>query len=472
MTEPAAPLLPKSLPVASASTPLERWLNRVGQDTAFGGLLDANPQIAVFAVDAEQKIVAWSKGAERLLGYRAEEVIGEHCLKANRCSQCIAECGLKLHGNIEGGFIELYDRAGRLVAFKKYTRVFHDAGGAFLGGVEMLVPTSLQTVQDAGELERRAESETFHGIITGDAAMKSMIEVVRSVAVSDVSVLVRGESGTGKELVARAIHEESHRKDKPFVAVNCAAFTPSLLESTLFGHEKGAFTGAIRTHHGVFEQANGGTLFLDEVAELPLELQASMLRVLQEQTFTRVGGLRPIQTDVRVISATHRSLREAVRKGNFREDLMFRLRVVPIFIPPLRERQRDIPLLAEHFLDEIAARARKPRRILTADANRALLQHRWSGNARELRNALEYACAVGRSAEIELGDLPPELRESVEGAPLSLAAPARRGATTAEEEAAAIRQALEEAGGHVGKAAAALGMSRPTFWRRRKKYGI
>ncbi len=292
--------------------------------------------------------------------------------------------------------------------------------------------------------------------------MFRVFDVIRNVAATDVTVLVRGESGTGKELVARAIHDESHRKKHPFVAVNCASFSPGLLESELFGHKKGAFTGAVADRAGIFAQADGGTLFLDEVAEIPMDLQSKLLRVLQERVIVPVGGNKALRVDVRVIAATHRSLREEVRAGRFREDLMYRLRVVPLFLPPLRERSIDVELLLRHFIDEHNRQGLRQVGRIAPDAMRALLSHRWPGNIRELRNVVDHAFAMGRGPEIRLDELPPEFTEQ------AAAKPRWRG----PDEATAIREALDAHHGDLAAAAAALGMGRTTLWRKRKALGL
>jgi transcriptional regulator with PAS, ATPase and Fis domain len=315
-----------------------------------------------------------------------------------------------------------------------------------------------------------ADSETFHGLVSRDPVMKRAFQSICNVAETDATVLLRGESGCGKELAARAIHRESHRRDGPFVPVNCAALTPSLVESELFGHVRGAFTGAVSERRGLFQQANGGTLFLDEVAELPLEMQGKLLRVLEERRVTPLGGEREIEVDVRVIAATHRALREEVKAGRFREDLMYRLRVVPVFLPPLRDRRGDVEALLWHLLVEFNARG--PRRVeqIAPDVMRALLDHAWPGNVRELRNVIEYAFAVGRGAELRRDELPPELREGTD--PERPAAIARRVGSPRREERARIREALQLSEGRIGEAAARVGMSRATFWRKRRKYEL
>jgi transcriptional regulator with GAF, ATPase, and Fis domain len=356
---------------------------------------------------------------------------------------------------------------------RKNARAFFDEDGRFAGGVEVLVPDSAPTKLSEPLLTRGLED--FYGLLTRDTAMKRSLQVVRNVAPTDTPVLIRGESGTGKELVARGLHLCSSRAEAPFLAVNCAAFTPTLLESELFGHERGSFTGAVRDKPGIFSLADGGTLFLDEVAELPLELQAKLLRVVQEQTFTPVGGVRSHKVNVRIVSATHRALREEVRAGRFREDLMFRLRVVPIFLPPLRERRQDIEFLLGHFTKERSDRTGRRLMGYAPEAMRALLDHSWPGNVRELLNVVDYTTAVAQGNLVTLGDLPPEFREIAPRIPdfspeTPVMAPRRR--MTMAEERQAILDALESAGGHVGRAAETLGMSRPTFWRRRKKHQI
>ncbi len=469
----------------------------------------AFPQAALFIVDGEQTVRAFSAGAEALLGFSAASVVGSHCRKSNRCQSCMTGCGLRDRGVIDGVPLVLYREDGTTVAVRKTARAFASVDGAFVGGIEILVrdddalsttttPSSssplppslppslrlpiLDDVIDA-PLERA-------GILTRDPAMRRLLSMVENVARSEVTVLLRGESGTGKELFARLLHEASPRANGAFVAVNCAAITPGLLESELFGHDKGAFTGAVGNHQGFFERANGGTLFLDEVAELPLELQAKLLRVLETRSFFRVGGKRAVDVDVRIVSATHRSLRAEVAADRFREDLLYRLRVVPVFLPPLRERRADIPLLVERFVQRLNAQAatRRGRMVETVApaAMRALLSWPFAGNVRELRNVVEYAFAVGAGSTIERADLPPEF--STAEHPASTAA-STTSSTAGLSEGPVVRRgrpvrvipdgeqrrliaALKATGGDVGAAAARLGLSRATFWRRRRDLGL
>jgi transcriptional regulator with PAS, ATPase and Fis domain len=312
----------------------------------------------------------------------------------------------------------------------------------------------------------------FHGIVTRDPAMKRVFRIMEKVARTDTNVLVRGDTGAGKELVARAVHALSDRRAGPFRALNCAALPPTLLESELFGHVRGAFTGAVRDNPGHFRLADGGSIFLDEVAELPLELQAKLLRVLETRTVIPIGAQDPVPVDVRIIAATHRALRTEVEAGRFRADLMFRLRVVPIFLPPLRDRTGDVMLLAQRFVQELNARGGRRVERVAPGAQTVLERHDWPGNVRELRNVLEYAFVIGEGPVLVEADLPPELLDPslAGGAP-----PAANLPPASEEEdaeVARIRRALERTGGNRERAARMLGVSRATLWRRMKAAGL
>jgi transcriptional regulator with PAS, ATPase and Fis domain len=421
----------------------------------------------VFAVDGERTIVHWSKGAEKLLGFAPAEAVGRLCLSSIRCRTCTLGCGIARYGEVDGVTLDHYRADERWVPTLKYAKGFFDETGEFVGGIEVLVPTG-PARREEGAPEEPAllprDAEAFHGLITRDAAMLRAFQTIRNVAETDATVLVRGESGSGKELAARAIHLESHRGEGPFVPVNCAALTPGLLDSELFGHVRGAFTGAVRDRKGLFEQASGGTLFLDEVAELPLEMQSKLLRVLEERCVMPVGTSTEIPVDVRVIAATHRALRREVEAGRFREDLMYRLRVVPVFLPPLRERRGDVELLLRFFLGQFNERGPRHVTSIAPRAMRALLNHAWPGNVRELRNVIEYAFAVGRGEELLLEELPPEFDRE--------AGTTQETSADARSERELIREALQLEGGKVGAAAARLGVSRATFWRKRRKYGL
>jgi two-component system response regulator AtoC len=295
--------------------------------------------------------------------------------------------------------------------------------------------------------------------------MGELFELVQKVARTEASVVIRGETGTGKEMVAKALHDLSPRSEGPFRAINCATLSPDLLESELFGHVKGAFTGAIRDRKGLFELADKGTVFLDEVAEIPLDIQARLLRVLQEQNFIPVGGTTPINVDVRLVSATHQSLREAVNAKKFRADLMYRIRVVPLFLPRLAERDGDVEALMWEFIHEFNERGHRYVTGVTREVVDAMLDYEWPGNVRELRNVLEYAYAVGDGPTLTCDELTPELR----GEPPPLTGEPR----TAEElERQQLMDALRKTGGRKGDAADLLGISRSTLWRRLREHNI
>ena len=389
---------------------------------------------------------------EALTGLKQEVVIGHVCLPEYIISP----------DNLAKVNIQLITQ-GKHTSVNKVVQILQDKAGVFAGGLGLLQPCPESNPSEPIKFERG--NQNFHGILSRSPAMLDVFRLIENAAETAVTVLVRGESGTGKELVARAIHDLSIRKNAPFLAINCAALSSNLLESELFGHVRGAFTGAIKDHSGLFQRAHGGTLFLDEVAELPLELQAKLLRVIQERNYIPVGGTGSVSVDVRIIAATHRSLREEVRNGRFREDLMYRLRVVPIFIPPLRERREDIGLLIWHFIQlHNADNFRKIEKIEPL-AMRTLLDYSWKGNVRELQNVVEYAFAVGRGTSLRLSELPPEFREPSTKEPNSKPAPT----LSNDQEAISIRLALEQNNGMITLAAQSLGMSRATFWRKRKK---
>ncbi|WP_225408360.1 sigma-54 interaction domain-containing protein [Stigmatella hybrida] len=311
--------------------------------------------------------------------------------------------------------------------------------------------------------EPEAAEELFHGLWTQDPHMRRLFRTIERAARTEASVLVRGESGTGKELTAHALHALSSRAKGPFRAINCAALSPSLLESELFGHVRGAFTGAVRDSPGHFRLAGGGTLFLDEVAELPLELQAKLLRALETHSVIPVGGREPISVDVRIVAATHRALRREVEQGRFRADLMYRLRVVPLFLPSLRERPGDILPLARRFLKDLNARGGRQVLRFSPQAQRQLHEYPWPGNVRELRNVMEYAHVMGEGPALSEAELPPEFNEQAHPAPRASEASHRSTAPVGVED---IHRALSQTQGNRAKAAALLGISRITLWRR------
>ncbi|MFZ2727851.1 MAG: sigma 54-interacting transcriptional regulator [Methylococcaceae bacterium] len=437
------------------NAPLIEFLSRLDKSSSFIQLLSLCAQQAIYIITENNTVLYWSAGMEQLTGINSAEVLTQ-----------TAPLDYRLTKQNSSQLINLIHAQGYEITLKKTVKLLQDTQGNSLGGFVLLESYN----EELPVQTTTHNKQNFHGIISRSPAMRAVFQIIENAAETAATVLVRGESGSGKELVAKAIHQLSARKNAPFLAINCAALSSNLLESELFGHVRGAFTGAIKDHTGLFQRAHGGTLFLDEVAELPLDLQAKLLRVVQEKNYLPVGGTQTISVDVRLVAATHRSLREQVKNGQFREDLMYRLRVVPIFIPPLRERREDICLLLWHFIH--LHNAQQVRRIEKIDpaAMRLLLDYPWRGNVRELHNVIEYAFAVGRGTVLRPSELPPEFREPqpvespVELRHFKLLSP--------EVEASAIRQALVDSRGAITPAARSLGMSRATFWRKRKLYDL
>ncbi|HSM91570.1 MAG TPA: sigma-54 dependent transcriptional regulator [Anaeromyxobacteraceae bacterium] len=316
-----------------------------------------------------------------------------------------------------------------------------------------------------------AGGEPVAGILGRSPALKGVLGILQRIAPSDVPILVEGESGTGKDLLARAAHALSRRAAGPYLALNMSAIPENLAEAELFGHEKGAFTGAEQERAGYFAEAEGGTLFLDEIGLLPLPLQAKLLRVLQDGEFTPVGSRKPRKADVRVVAATNEDLARAVKEGRFREDLWFRLRVVPVRLPPLRERREDIPLLVEHFVRKHAVRLDRPPLAPDAAAMRALLDHSWPGNVRELEHAIERGLLLAQGEAITLADLPPELAPGAPAEAGGADGGRYRRARDAWEQRF-LEDLLREAGGSVGKAAELAGLHRSTLYEKLARYGL
>ncbi len=421
----------------------------------------------ILTVDERRRIAHFNRAAETITGYAAKEALGQPCLEifrqllmAERCVVCAAWDDKKYLREVERVILRK-DGTHRAV---KVTVTALTAGGRREGIVVTL--HDLQPLRDLKEqvLQRYG----FHNLIGKSHRMQAVYRLIEQVAEATASVLIEGESGTGKELVARAIHYAGPRADKPFVAVSCAALPETLLESELFGHVKGAFTGATYNKVGRFDAADGGTIFLDEIGDISPHIQLKLLRVLQEHEFERVGESKPRRVDVRVIAATNKDLPRLVREERFRDDLYYRLKVVPIHLPPLRDRRDDIPLLVEHSVKKFRGETGRAIEGPTEGAIAALLAYAWPGNVRELENAVEHAFVCGKGARFGPEDLPVEVRLSLQpptegGTPLNV---------KEQVERDAIVRALREAQGDRGAAARALGMARNTLWRKLRKYEI
>ncbi len=426
----------------------------------------------VFVTDAEGRIVCWNKGAERITGRSAEEMGGRVCDVFG--GGCSFEEMVK-SGGVTNAEREITTRDGRAIWVLRNARILRDAEGNLLGGVENFVDiTSLKRAREEitllrSELEDRSRFERLYG---KSAVMQEVYQLIERVAASDASVLLQGESGTGKELVAHAIHIRSARSERAFVKVNCSALAEGVLESELFGHVKGAFTGAVSDREGRFEAADGGTLFLDEVGDLSPYIQLKLLRVLQEREFERVGETKPRKVDVRVIAATNKDLKSLVSEGRFREDLYYRLKVVLIELPPLRRRKNDLPLLVDHFIKRFNRETGKSIRGYTGAALAALMDYDWPGNVRELENSIEHAFVTCQADTIDIYNLPGELRvTNLRGMsePLRRPEPEEPGDG---EERARIVLALRRNAWNRTKTAAELGFSRTTLWKKMKRYGL
>jgi two-component system NtrC family response regulator len=349
-------------------------------------------------------------------------------------------------------------RNGTLMKGKKVNNVRLENGDEFqIGSFKIKLDDDVDDWDQPTEESRVLEKESFQGIVGTSPAIRNLFEFIKRVSDSDGTVLINGETGTGKELVARAVHALGVRAKGHFVAINCSAISPDLVESELFGHEKGSFTGAVKSRKGAFEQANGGTLFLDEVGDLSLDLQPKLLRVLEDGVIRRVGSQIENEVDVRVVAATHRDLKEEVDNGNFRADLLYRLFVLPLFVPPLRERKEDIELLTRHFMGS--------RGELVPEAQQYLVDHPWPGNVRELKNVLERACIMKVDGSIEPGDLIFLDEEGTE--------PEFSDDHSLEDlEKMYYSRALEKSDGSIRAAAKSLGIPKSTFFDRLKKYGL
>jgi two-component system response regulator HydG len=435
-------------------------------------------QDGVMIVDTGGTIISVNRAFEMIIGYTRDEIVGRSCTSLN-CNTCeLARekdtcnwCRLFRTGNLKQKRCVIMRKNGTYVQVLKNASVLHDAEGSVIGAVETMTDITELVEKDtqieAFRRELRSE-DGFHGILGSSALLQQVFDLITNAAQSDAPVIIFGESGTGKELVARAIHETGIRRRKPYVKVNCASLTESLLESELFGHVKGAFTGAYRSRKGRFEAAQGGCIFLDEIGDLPLATQVKLLRVLEEKIIERVGDNRPIRIDVRIITATNRNLKKLVQQGAFREDLFYRINVIPIFVPPLRERVGDIPLLAESFFRRNQLKSQKKIRGISNAAMEQLLAYSWPGNVRELKSAFEYAFVTCQESMIQPHHFPPAVYQTQPLAMNRTNVPLSRKEMQKKE----LIEALQSAAGNQSRAADILGISRVTVWNRMKKYGI
>ena len=434
-------------------------------------ILDAVEQ-GIFTVDETTRITSFNSAAEAITGYRAAEAIGRQCAEIFRTDLCDGICPLKqsigTREAVRNQRVRIRNRDGRSVPILVSTSPLVTPEGKLLGGVEIF-----RDISALEDLRRKLDGQyQFEDIISRNPEMERIFGMLPLIAESSSTVLITGQSGTGKELVARAIHNQSDRRDAPFVPFNCTAVPEGLIESELFGYHKGAFTGAQRNKPGRIAQANGGTLLLDEVGELPLAIQVKLLRFLQDHRYEPLGSTSTISADVRIVAATNVDLRQAVKEGRFREDLFYRIHIIEVPLPPLAQRKEDIPLLVRHFVNRLARSMHKQIDNVTNEALAALMRYDWPGNIRELENAIEHAVVLCRVSSIGPQHLPPHL----------FAAPATAlyndsGATASSIdlpglEREAILGALGRNNGNRTRAAVELGIHRTTLQRKLKRLGL
>ncbi len=435
-------------------------------------------QDGVMIVTPDGQVVSVNQALMDMTGYGREELIGAPCSILG-CSTCelargIPQCHFCVmfeKGELRRQKCALVRKDGARLPVVKNASVLRDADGTVIGAVETITDISdLVDKEEQIEIFRRELSaeDSFHGIVGRDPRMQQVFDLVDGVARPDAPVVIYGERGTGKELVAKAIHDAGPRRERPFIKVNCAALNESLLESELFGHVRGAYTGAHKDRAGRFESAADGDIFLDEIGDLPMATQVKLLRVLEEKVIERVGDHRPIPVRARIITATNRDLPELVAGGQFRQDLYYRINVIPIRIPPLRERREDIPLLAAHFFRRSQMKSGKQVRGISREAMDRILRHPWPGNVRELRSAFEYALVACKTDMIEPRDLPSDVSRQPE-----VCLPGEvSGRSLDEIKKERLRKALQEAGGNRSEAARMLGISRTSVWSQMRRYGL
>jgi two-component system response regulator HydG len=438
----------------------------------------------VFTLDNIGRVTSWNRSMERISGYTAEEAMGNSCqiLKCSRCfgKKCpsgIRSCKIIKDGKSETHECLLLHKAGHNVPIIKNARVVRDENQKIIGVVETVTDLSEISLarQEAEEaLIRLGEKHRLENLIGKSHEMQKVFAAINAASASEATILIMGESGTGKELVAGAIHQRSARRTYPLIAVNCSALTESLLESELFGHVKGAFTGAIQNRIGRFEEADGGTVFLDEIGEISPFIQVKLLRVLQEREIERVGDSKTRKVNIRIIAATNRDLYNRVKEGHFRDDLYYRLKVFPIVLPPLRKRKEDIPLLTRHFIDQQVRKTGKKIKGISQHAMRIFLDHSWPGNVRELENAIEHAFVLCNRDHIEIFDLPLELRQPADECwPESVEGKAARNSSVSKSlSERELMELLKKSDWNKAEVARRLGVSRTAVWKYMKKWNI
>ncbi|SDT99584.1 PAS domain S-box-containing protein [Desulfobacula phenolica] len=442
----------------------------------------------LFTLDDQGVITSWNRSMEKISGYLAQQAVGNTC-RLIQCSRCfgqtcpadINKCGVIQHGKTEAKECFIRHKDGYDIPVIKNARLARDENGQILGIVETITDlTELKQIKKSAEEAQRKLKKAYRlgNIIGKSIVMQAVFDAIRSAANSRATVLIQGESGTGKELVAGAIHYNGNNDSGPLITVNCSALSETLLESELFGHVKGAFTGAHRDRKGRFEEADGGTIFLDEIGELTPYMQIKLLRVIQEREIERVGESKKRKIDIRIMAATHKNLYELTQQGTFREDLFYRLKVFPIHVPPLRERREDIPLLVSHFIKKGNKRENKQIKGVETQGMKRLMEHPWPGNIRELENAIEHAFVICNSNHIQLADLPVEVRENhaYPQTGFELTRPVQTGSYGTQNQVKLTKQdlliLLEECHWNKAEVGRRIQKSRTSVWKYMKKWNI
>jgi PAS domain S-box-containing protein len=468
----------------NSQTEIENWLETVSDEMVlwydfymekrepekFFNIIFNSIADGVFTTDSEGRITFFNKAAEEITGFLSEEAIGRYCYEIFRADICQSRCALKEVLRTEKEIINLtitiLDKDGKRIPISISAAVLRDEKGEVIGGVE-----TFRDLSAIEELKKElSQKYTFGDIVSKNHLIHDIFNILPNISGSDSTVLIQGASGTGKELFAKAIHNLSLRKNKPFIKVNCGALPDTLLESELFGYEKGAFTDAKKDKPGRFALANGGTIFLDEVGDMSPSLQVKLLRVLQEKEYEPLGSTSPKKTDVRIIAATNKDLSKLVNEGKFRDDLFYRLNVVKIDLPPLSQRREDIPLLINTFVGKFNAKTGKKISGVSDRALRLLLKYDYLGNVRELENIIEHAFVLCGGDRIDIDCLPREIlgdqMDKASSSPVEEETPFR------QAEAEVIERILQKYGGDRIKTAKELKIGRTTLWRKIRKYGL
>lgn len=439
----------------------------IDQKNKLDAIFNSNIE-GTFTIDNDWNVNSFNTSAEKITGYKKSEAIGKKCWDIFNSSICRNGCHmeqtLQKGKAMIGNELEIIHKSRKKIPIRVNSNILINNKNEKIGAVETFIDIS----EIKNLSEHLSEYFKYENIVGRNKEIKQIISVLESVSQTDSSVLITGESGTGKELAARAIHINSSRKTGPFIAVNCSAFVESLIESELFGHEKGSFTGAIKTKIGKFELANGGTLFLDEIGDLSIAVQTKLLRVLETREFERVGGNKVIKLDARLIAATNKNISDEISKGKFREDLFYRINVINIHLPPLRERMDDFPLLVNHFIDSFNKKFNKHVMQFSSDAYDILLEYNWPGNIRELENVIEHCFVLCNGSIIQVECLPKRLREGN----YKKIAPSTESKSFKDAEKNLIISALERNNYNRTKAAKELNINVSTLWRKMKKLGI